>query len=88
MRCTQLPAGDGATEVGRLVVGVDVDETDGGFVGAGLLLAIREEDGAVVDAVPAPCVLPPEEHPARTNPETAQALTARMNGREAGTTRR
>ncbi|MFC6708088.1 hypothetical protein [Flexivirga alba] len=73
------------------MVGVAVEEDDRGVVEAEVLLAIREEDGAeagVDDVVLEPCVLPPEEHPARTNPAAAQALTARTNGREAGTARR
>lgn len=82
MRCTQPPDDDGATEVVTLRVGVAVVEDDRGVVDA--LRGIRETEDAEVpseadDAVPTPCVLPFEEHPASTKPETAQALTARMN---------
>lgn len=93
MRCTQLLDGDGATEVVPLLVGLAVEEDDRGEVNVVVLLGIRDVEVAEVvvgadDAVPPLCVLPPEEHPVRTNPEATQALTAHTNWREAGTARR
>lgn len=55
------------------------------------LLGIRAADVAdepVDEGEPPPCVVPPEEHPATTNPDTTHTLAARMTCREAATDRR
>lgn len=89
MSCTQLRDPDGATDVVRLLVGVAVDE-DCGVEDADVLLGALDARVAelLLTADVAPCVLAPEEHPARTIPQTAQALTARTNRRGADTARR
>lgn len=97
MRCTQLFDGRGAAEVVALPLGFAVEDGERGVDGVDedvdVLLGIRDVEAGdvllvVEDPEPSPCVLPPEEHPARTNPATAQALAARTNGREAATARR
>lgn len=93
MRCTQLPDGDGATEVVPLLLAFAVEEGERVVEDVDVPLGILGVDVAdvlvaVEDAEPSPCVLPPEEHPARTNPETAHTLAARTNRREAATDRR
>ena len=99
MRCTQLFDGAGTAEVGARRVlfegfavledDLEVDDVDD----VDELLGIRDVEVAAVpigdDGVGPPAsVPPPEEHPARTNPEMTQPLTARTNWREAGTARR
>jgi hypothetical protein len=73
----------------RLVVDVLVEE-DCGVEDADVLLAVLDVRVAEVllAAEVAPGALPPEEHPVRTIPQTAQALAVRTSWRGADTARR
>lgn len=73
----------------RLVVDVLVEE-DCGVEDADVLLAVCDVRVAEVllAAEVAPGALPPEEHPVRTIPQTAQALAVRTSWRGADTARR